>query len=242
MNEVLLTITLDHLEGPRAGESDAYSQPSILIGRAPGCHLVYGQEKGVSGRHAEIVQADGRFAIIDHNSTNGTFVNDERITAQHALNPGDTVRFGYMGPRIRVDFAVPAATPPPAAPTPLAEGQSTMYFPADQLAKAAASAPPPPARSAAPAAPAPVAAARPAAPARAPAAGAPVAAAVAAPARAPARAPAESSLAAAANTAAPAPAAAKKPAGTGRYLLIVGGVLLAAILIVGGVAFAVLSR
>lgn len=254
MNEVLLTITLDHLEGPRAGESDAYSQPSILVGRAPGCHLVYGSEKGVSGRHAEITQAGGRFELVDHNSTNGTFVNDERITGRQQLNPGDTVRFGYMGPQIRIDFAPLAAAQPAPAMQPPADGQSTMYFAADQLAKAAAASAPPPAAARpappppAPAAPAPRVAAPPVAvpvvdPAAAVSASRSVAATIPPPSRAPApRAAVESSLAAAANTAAPAVPAAAKPAGTGRYLLIVFAVLVVAAAIVAGVAWVAFSR
>jgi predicted component of type VI protein secretion system len=238
----LLTITLTHLEGPRAGEADAFSQPSIVVGRSPDSHLPFASEKGVSGRHAEIVQNGGRFEVVDHNSTNGTFVNEERVT-RRVLAPGDKVRFGYMGPVLQVEWDAPMAAPPAPAPAPPVQEFGTMLMSADQLQGAKAAAAPPPRPVAAPVAAAPV---RPAAPVAvaAVAAAAPVAArAAAAPVARPA-APVESSMSAAASTAAPAPAPRASPprasGGAGKYLLIVFGVLLAAVAIVGGTAWFVM--
>ena len=48
---------------------------------------------GVSRRHASIIYGDGRYRIIDLNSTNGTFVNGRRVDST-ILQNGDEIRFG----------------------------------------------------------------------------------------------------------------------------------------------------
>ena len=92
---------MHHVEGPRAGDVDAFVQPSIVIGRAPDCHLVFPEAKSTSSHHAVIRQVDGHIELTDTRSTNGTFVNDERIERRE-LNDGDTIRFGALGPLVRV--------------------------------------------------------------------------------------------------------------------------------------------
>jgi len=70
------------------------------IGRSPRAnHVIYSQE--VSTLHAEIIRDGDDFMLCDLGSTNGTFVNAERIT-RHALRDGDIVhiaseehRFGF---------------------------------------------------------------------------------------------------------------------------------------------------
>lgn len=179
MTTLPATLILHHLEGARAGQQESYTQPVVVIGRAPDCHLVFDQEKGVSGRHCEIRQVDGQFELVDNNSTNGLFVGDERVGTR-ILRSGDLVRFGMMGPLVRVEIpgAAPAATV--AIPVPPVGGSTVVMSAVDLKAAvgapapapAARPAPPPriePARAQAPAA----AAARPAqVPANAPAAGA----------------------------------------------------------------------
>ena len=48
---------------------------------------------GVSRRHARFIWEHGRFAVVDLNSKNGTFVNGVRVP-QAALEPGDVVTLG----------------------------------------------------------------------------------------------------------------------------------------------------
>jgi FHA domain len=50
-------------------------------------------DAAVSERHVSIRYQDGRFVATDLDSTNGTFVNDERIERQ-ALQSGDVMRIG----------------------------------------------------------------------------------------------------------------------------------------------------
>jgi len=50
-------------------------------------------DPGASRRHAEIVNEDDNWVLRDTGSTNGTYVNDRRIT-EHVLRSGDVVKIG----------------------------------------------------------------------------------------------------------------------------------------------------
>jgi predicted component of type VI protein secretion system len=134
MTQALERILLHHLEGSRQGEVDSFVQPVISVGRAPDCHLVLAADKGVSARHCEIRQDGGQFEVVDSNSTNGLFVNEERITRQ-ALNNGDTIRFGWLGPVVRVEFEAAVRAMHPAHP--VDDAQSTMMVSARRIQQAA---------------------------------------------------------------------------------------------------------
>ncbi len=70
--------------------------PAVLtMGRAATNALVVNDAKA-SSHHAEISPAGPGYTIADMGSTNGTFVNEERLerNAPRVLNPGDRVRIG----------------------------------------------------------------------------------------------------------------------------------------------------
>jgi hypothetical protein len=107
-------MTLDGLafveETPRQGR-EVEAVPGAVIGRE-GTDIVL-PDPEVSRRHAAI-RVDGEsVAIEDLGSTNGTFVNDERITGTRVLSDGDSVRFGNTVWRLRAAAVadVPVATP-----------------------------------------------------------------------------------------------------------------------------------
>ncbi|MBI2949818.1 MAG: FHA domain-containing protein [Verrucomicrobia bacterium] len=52
-------------------------------------------DESISGVHCEITLADGSASVIDLGSTNGTFLNSERIEGA-ALNAGDVLRLGNV--------------------------------------------------------------------------------------------------------------------------------------------------
>jgi pSer/pThr/pTyr-binding forkhead associated (FHA) protein len=161
MNATLVRIQFHHLDGARAGQVDAFSQPVVVVGRAPDCHLVFANERGVSGKHAEVRQSGGQFELVDTNSTNGTFVGEERVSTR-PLRSGDVVRFGYMGPQIRLEFEEARAAPPPVQPVAIDSGGTMMMSAPRPVPPAATPAPPPVAAPAPVPAPPPVAAPRPA--------------------------------------------------------------------------------
>jgi len=118
MSESLVErVVLLHVEGPRSGEVDSFCQPTVMIGRAPDCHLVFPTERGVSGHHAVIRLQDGIVELEDTRSTNGTFVNDVRVD-RCALKHEDTIRLGSIGPLLRIELPDRERAHMPLAPTP----------------------------------------------------------------------------------------------------------------------------
>jgi Protein of unknown function (DUF3662)/FHA domain len=74
------------------GDRVPLGEYTITIGRAPDATIVLG-DPNVSRKHAEIrPQGDG-FVVVDLGSTNGTRVNQAKIT-DHVLRDGDEVVFG----------------------------------------------------------------------------------------------------------------------------------------------------
>lgn len=100
------------------GNVDVPAGTSVILGRDPAQSLVaaaFGQYDNVSRRHATVVVDDGgRASIRDEGSTNGTFVNGDRVL------PGTEVRL-VDGDRIRLaadvtgDVSLPRAEPDPAS-------------------------------------------------------------------------------------------------------------------------------
>jgi S1-C subfamily serine protease len=81
------------LNGTRAGEKLGLGGSGIRIGRESTiCEIVLENPK-VSRLHAEVVSIDGKTLLIDRNSSNGTYVNDQKIDKRF-LQDGDIVYFG----------------------------------------------------------------------------------------------------------------------------------------------------
>jgi serine protease Do len=81
------------LNGARAGERLGLGGSGIRIGRESSiCEIVLENPK-VSRLHAEVVSIDGKVLLIDRNSSNGTYVNDQKIDKRF-LKDGDIIYFG----------------------------------------------------------------------------------------------------------------------------------------------------
>jgi FHA domain len=65
----------------------------LLIGRASKCHLVL-DDTYVSQMHARIFGRNGGFMVEDLGSTNGTYLNRQRITSPTKVHRGDQVKIG----------------------------------------------------------------------------------------------------------------------------------------------------
>ena len=65
------------------------------VGREPG-NVVRLDDDSVSARHAVIRHEGGRWWLEDLGSTNGTFVNDMRVTGRASLQNGDIVQIGRV--------------------------------------------------------------------------------------------------------------------------------------------------
>ncbi|MEA2438239.1 MAG: hypothetical protein QOF65_2795 [Thermoleophilaceae bacterium] len=89
------SIALRVTEGPAAGSVLTVADEELLIGRqAPGAGKL-GNDIEISRRHARVSrESTGDFLIEDLGSTNGTYVNGERIAGAHVLQAGDELEMG----------------------------------------------------------------------------------------------------------------------------------------------------
>jgi predicted component of type VI protein secretion system len=89
------TFSLVILEGPNPGLRAELSKSSFVIGRDPACDLSV-QDIEVSRRHARLIAQSGGYVIEDLGSTNGTFVNGQRVRTITPLQPGASIRLGEL--------------------------------------------------------------------------------------------------------------------------------------------------
>ncbi len=88
------------LQGAYAGQVFDISADLITIGREAGNGIVLSEEITVSRRHAQLMRQNGELIVQDLGSTNGTFVNGQRISVPTPLHVGDTVQFGMATFRV----------------------------------------------------------------------------------------------------------------------------------------------
>ena len=100
------------LRNARTGEVLEFERADVRIGRAPDLELPLDGEGSevASGNHALICFREGAWVLEDLGSTNGTFVDEQRLTASQPvpLRLGSTVSFGANGPRFKVEAGAAA--------------------------------------------------------------------------------------------------------------------------------------
>jgi pSer/pThr/pTyr-binding forkhead associated (FHA) protein len=79
--------------GPNTGKVYPLEAPEIIIGR-DASNVIAINDAEVSRKHAKLSLQNSVYEIQDLGSTNGTFINGQRITGSQELKPGDTVTLG----------------------------------------------------------------------------------------------------------------------------------------------------
>jgi ABC-2 type transport system ATP-binding protein len=124
--------------GQRAG-SEVPVGGQVVVGRDAGAaDVALDEDPEVSRRHATFSRTGAGLTVQDLGSTNGTFVNGERVTRATALNAGDRVQLG--GTVIEVQLSgetvvEPAIEPADRAPAPGAGALPPNTIQADSLVK-----------------------------------------------------------------------------------------------------------
>jgi hypothetical protein len=96
------------------GKEYAVPESGIVIGRDAGCDVVVPRNE-VSRRHAELAPTEDGYVVRDM-SSNGVFVNGERIQGSHRLARADVIRVGGEEFRFYADVE-PATTKGIATPS-----------------------------------------------------------------------------------------------------------------------------
>lgn len=79
--------------GPTPGKTFPMEGDVLTIGREASNAIAINDAE-VSRKHAQLVFQGGKYIITDLGSTNGTFVNGQRLTGQHVLQPGEIISLG----------------------------------------------------------------------------------------------------------------------------------------------------
>jgi len=101
--------------GPAPSLRFALAADQVTIGRSAGNELVLADPE-VSRRHARVLRRADGYAVEDIGSTNGTFVNGQRISHLTLLQDGDTID---LGDTVRLRFVAPVIAPTPIPPAPV---------------------------------------------------------------------------------------------------------------------------
>jgi len=136
--------------GNLTGQSFALDRPEIVLGRDLASDIVV-TDAEVSRRHARIFLKGTSYVLEDLGSTNGTFVNGQRLTGPYILQPGEYINLGenatieFVAVEIDPDATLissnlrpaaapltpePAYAPPPEQPAPLKPMPAPMPAPA----------------------------------------------------------------------------------------------------------------
>jgi hypothetical protein len=122
--------------GPNAGTVIDLTKEVSMMGRDVTNEVTIGDAE-VSRQHARLTRTPGGFVLEDLGSTNGTFVNGERLVSPRVLNSGDLIGLGenvtltFEGTAVESAATVmgsaaaaprrqaaPPPSPPPPAPAP----------------------------------------------------------------------------------------------------------------------------
>jgi len=79
----------------KGGDSQqlTFNKPEVTVGRLAGNDIVLAKGN-VSKYHSRFVLKDGKYIVVDMQSTNGTYVNGKKIAAPQVIKPSDKVYVG----------------------------------------------------------------------------------------------------------------------------------------------------
>ncbi|MBR2980326.1 MAG: Flp pilus assembly complex ATPase component TadA [Myxococcaceae bacterium] len=87
----MISVVISEKGGP--AHTEDFDGDEINIGRVQGNDIVLAKGN-VSKNHSRIINKGGKLVVVDMRSTNGTFVNGQRISAPQVLRPNDKIMIG----------------------------------------------------------------------------------------------------------------------------------------------------
>jgi hypothetical protein len=123
--EVIAMPKLTLLLGRRTLQVYDFKQPSIIVGRDDAADVMI-DNPSVSRRHAEIrLGDDGTWMVVDLDSSNGTFLDGQRITGPRSLTLGTEIGFG----KFSILFGKAVGDRPVGAPAAATAGSASRSQP-----------------------------------------------------------------------------------------------------------------
>ena len=98
-------------QGPTPGQEIELAKDETVIGRIADNDLVI-PDPSISRRHARLLRQGGQTVLEDLGSSNGTYLNGQRLSAPTLLRSGDTFT---LGPAIRLRYQAPLPIARPAS-------------------------------------------------------------------------------------------------------------------------------
>jgi 6-phosphogluconolactonase (cycloisomerase 2 family) len=112
------------VSGP-AADTKLQVPTNLLLGRSADGAGSLNEDPELSRTHAQVTRSGDTLTIEDMQSTNGTWVNEKRISAPTVLHPGDQIQLGSSLLRVENAAAVAPFAPPP----------TRQHAPAEKTAK-----------------------------------------------------------------------------------------------------------
>jgi hypothetical protein len=81
----------------------SFALAEVTVGREPTCDFVL-DDRTISSKHARLVFRQNQWWLEDLGSTNGTFLNDQRIEGPTVITHGDRIQLGQYEFLITVDL------------------------------------------------------------------------------------------------------------------------------------------
>jgi FHA domain-containing protein len=117
-------IIIRHQAGSRVSQVDEFPEGDheLIVGRDPAAHIRFDADLDdlVSRQHSKIIHDPwdpNAYQLVDLQSRNGTFLNQQRVYGAVRLNHNDVVQLGAGGPEFRFEL-----DPPPALAGPMEAG------------------------------------------------------------------------------------------------------------------------
>jgi pSer/pThr/pTyr-binding forkhead associated (FHA) protein len=120
-----MKLTLIVAEGVHSGKPIPIRVPQFVIGRDPSCQL-RPASGAISKQHCVFFVKADKAMLRDLQSTNGTFVNGERLEGEVELKDGDTIKAGPLVFTAKVEKTklTPVDRPTPVPPTKTKKAQT----------------------------------------------------------------------------------------------------------------------
>lgn len=83
-------------------QTASFTTPEVIIGRSMACNFIVNNET-VSSQHARLTYHHEQWWVEDMGSTNGTFINEERVTMPAVVMNEDDLRCGQVNIQLLIE-------------------------------------------------------------------------------------------------------------------------------------------